>query len=164
MIDPQQIKDAVAKEEEALRAEEARERGEVPAKGFPTAPDEEMVQLVEQEMEAGLQLHVGGSNVWVSTPDKLTHYDWDTGKVLQEIPLAGGFGEMISQGDELLMMGESETGQQLITHINLATGESRIEEIGPPGKPAVAVARNTPGTMTVASAGGGPVRRPPVCR
>ena len=105
-------------------------------------------------MEEGFQLQVAGSNVWVSTPDKLTHYDWDTGKVLQEIPLAGGFGEMVSQGDELLMMGESEAGQQLITHINLATGESRTEEIGPPGKPAVAVARNAPGTMVVAFAGG----------
>ena len=64
-----------------------------------------MNQFIERGMEEGLQLQVGGSNVWVSSPDKLTHYDWDTGKVLQEIPLAGGFGEMASQGGELLMMG-----------------------------------------------------------
>ena len=85
---------------------------------------------------------------------KLTHYDWDTGKVLQEIPLAGGFGEMASQGGELLMMGRSESGQPLIMQVNLATGESHTEEIGPAGKSAVAMARNASGTMAVASAGG----------
>ena len=142
LIDQQLIKDAVATESGNVRA--------VAALG----KDEDMTQFIERGMEAGLQLQVDGSNVWVSAPDKLTHYDWDTGKVLQEIPLAGGFGEMVSQGGELLMMGESEAGQQLITHINLATGESRTEAIGPPGKPAVAVARNAPGTMVVASAGG----------
>ncbi|MGA3285312.1 MAG: PQQ-binding-like beta-propeller repeat protein [Verrucomicrobiota bacterium] len=154
LIDLQQIKDAVAREEEAMRAQEARKRGEVPAKGLPAPPDEKTVQFMEQAVEAGLQLQVDGSNVWVSVLDKLTHYDWDTGKVLQEIPLAGGFGEMVSQGGELLLMGENETGQQLITHVNPATGESRTEEIGPPGKSAVAAARNAPGTTVVASAGG----------
>src|SRR5208283_1331906 len=145
LIDQQLIKDAVATESENMRAVAALGKGE------------DMTQFIEQGMEAGLQLQVGGSNVWVSAPGKLTHYDWDTGKVLQEIPLAGGFGEMVSQGGELLMMGESETGQQLITHVNLATGELRTEEIGPPQKPEVAVARHAPGTMVVASAAGLPL-------
>jgi hypothetical protein len=142
LIDQQLIKDAVATESGNIRA--------VAALG----KEEDMTQFIERGMEAGLQLQVDGSNVWVSAPDRLTHYDWDTGKVLQEIPLAGGFGEMVSQGGELLMMGESQAGQQLITHVNLATGESRTEAIGPPGKPAVAGARNAPGTTVVASAGG----------
>ena len=38
--------------------------------------------------------------------------------------------------------------------VNLATGESHTEEIGPAGKSAVAMARNASGTMAVASAGG----------
>ncbi|MGA9450766.1 MAG: PQQ-binding-like beta-propeller repeat protein [Verrucomicrobiia bacterium] len=141
LIDPQLIKDAVAKA--------SGDRQTVAGLG-----KMDMNQFIERGMEEGLQLQVGGSNVWVSSPDTLTHYDWDTGKVLQEIPLAGGFGEMASQGGELLMMGRSESGQPLIMQVNLATGESHTEEIGPAGKSAVAMARNASGTMAVASAGG----------
>ncbi|MFZ1072899.1 MAG: PQQ-binding-like beta-propeller repeat protein [Verrucomicrobiia bacterium] len=143
LVDQQQIKDAVARESGDARAVAS------------LRPGEDINQFIEWGMEEGFQLQVAGSNVWVSAPGKLTHYDWDTGKVLQEIPLAGGFGNMISQGGELLMMGENDNGQQLITHINLATGESRTEEIGPPGKAGVAAARNVPGAMALASAGGG---------
>jgi len=153
LIDRQQIVDALAKEEAAFQAAEARARGEAPSKTLPV-PDDKEVQSAERGAEEGLQLQVGGSNVWVSTPEKLTHYDWDTGKVLQEIPLAGGFGEVTSHGGELLMMGESENGQPLILHVSLATGESHTEEIGPSGKSAVAMARNEYGTMAVGSASG----------
>ena len=142
LIDPQLAKDAVARESGDALAVASLGKGE------------DMAQFVERGMEMGFQLQVDGSNVWVSALDKLTHYDWDSGKVLQEIPLAGGFGEWAVQGGELQMMGENEAGQQLITHVNMANGESRTEEIGPPGKPAVAAARNAPGTKLVASAGG----------
>jgi len=141
LIDPQLIKDAVAKE--GGDAQVVAALGKM-----------DMNQFIKRGMEEELQLQVDGSNVWVGTPDKLTHYDWDAGKVLQEIPLAGGFGELASQGGELLMMGESETGQPLILRVNPATGESRVEEIGPSGKSTVAMARNAIGTMVVASAGG----------
>jgi hypothetical protein len=145
LIDPQLLKDAVARAGGDAQAMNALGKG---------SAGEDMTQFIEREMEAGLQLQVDGSNVWVSAPGKLTHYDWDSGKVLQEIPLAGGYGEMVAQGGELLVMAENGTGQQVITHVNLATGELRTEEIGPPGKSAVAVARNAPGTMAAASAGG----------
>ena len=91
-----------------------------------------------------MQLHVSGQNVWVSTPGRLTHYDWDTGKVLQEIPLAARAGGFIARNDEFLIMGAGANGQALVTHINPATGESRVEEIGQPGQ--TAVAQNAPGT------------------
>jgi outer membrane protein assembly factor BamB len=142
LIDPQQVKNAVARANEDADAVASLK------------PGEDMTQFVQWLMEAGFQLQAEGSNVWVSTPEKLTHYDWDTGKVLQELPVADGFGEMVLRGGELLKMGESETGQQLITHINLATGEVSAEEIDPSGKHPVAVAHIAPGTMVVASAGG----------
>jgi len=142
LIDPQQVKDVVARESADADAVASLK------------PGEDMTQYVEWGMEAGFQLQAEGSNVWVSTPEKLTHYDWETGKVLQELPVADGFGEMVLRGGELLKMGESETGQQLITHINLATGEVSAEEIDPSGKHPVAVAHIAPGTMVVASAGG----------
>jgi outer membrane protein assembly factor BamB len=145
MIDPQLIKDAVAR---------ANGNAQAVAALASEAGNMDMGQFVEQAMEEGMQLQANGSNVWVSAPGKLTHYDWDTGKVLQEIPLAGGMGEMIPQGNELLMMGESETGQQRVTHVNLATGELRTEDIGQPEKPADAPARNASGKTVVASARG----------
>jgi outer membrane protein assembly factor BamB len=154
LIDPQQVKDSIIKEEQAEQEARARAHGETPSK-VPPVPDEKELQLAEQWAEAELQLQIAGSNVWVSTSDKLTHYDWDTGKVLQELPFERGYGEWTVQGDELLATGDSETGQPLITHINLANGEVRTEEIGQSGTSAVAVARHAPGAMLMASANGG---------
>ncbi|MGD0351401.1 MAG: PQQ-binding-like beta-propeller repeat protein [Verrucomicrobiota bacterium] len=153
LIDRQQIEDAVAREKAALQAAEARERGEAPGKTLPV-PEEDAVQSAMRWAEAGLQLQVVGSNVWVSARGKLTQYDWNTGKVLQEVPYAGGFGDMASRGGELQTMAESENGRQLITHINLANGEVRTEEIGPLGTNAIVAARSAPGTTLMASTGG----------
>jgi len=130
MIDPQLIKDAVAK---------ASGNADIIAALGSTSMD--LNQFIEKEMESGMQLLIEGSNVWVSAPEKLTHYDWDSGKVLQEIPLADSFGGIVSQGSELLLNGENDVGQQLITHINPATGESRTEAFGTPVTNQVAAAR-----------------------
>ncbi len=143
MIDPQLIKDAVAKASQDADAVAA-------LASMPGHVD--MAQFIEQEMEDGFQLQVAGSNVWVSTPGKLTHFDWATGKALQEIPLTAGMGDVVPQGNELLMMGDGAAGQRLVTHINLATGESHTEEIGSPVKPAETEARNASGKAVVASA------------
>ena len=47
----------------------------------------------EREAKIALQnvlsLRVSGRDVWVTAPGQLTHYDWDTGKVLQETSLPG---------------------------------------------------------------------------
>ena len=93
-------------------------------------------------LEGSLQLHVSGQNIWVRTPAELAHYDWDTGDVLQEIPLAGG-GKIVARNDEFLLLGAGANGQALVTHINPATGESRVEEISQPGQ--TTVAQNSPG-------------------
>jgi hypothetical protein len=115
---------------------------------------DKLAGMIEREMTSGLLLRISGQNLWVSAPGKLTHYDWNTGRVLQEIPLTEGSGEFIARGDELLMLKESETGRQFITHISLANGETHTEIIGRTGKPAVASSQNAPGAMVMASAGG----------
>ncbi|HXR03073.1 MAG TPA: PQQ-binding-like beta-propeller repeat protein [Verrucomicrobiae bacterium] len=140
LVDPQLIKDAVAKA--SADADAVASLG----KGM------DMTELITQEMTAGLQLQVSGSNVWVSALDKLTHYDWNTGKVLQEIALTGGFGETRLQGNEMLLMSENAGGQEVIQHINLATGESRSEEINLPGTAGVATARAVPDRTMLALA------------
>jgi outer membrane protein assembly factor BamB len=103
----------------------------------PKIPQSKIEEMVAQSLESELQLCVSGQNVWVRTPGRLTHYDWDTGKVLQEIPFAGGT-EFIARNDEFLIVGAGANGQALVTHINPATGESRVEQIGQPGQTLVA--------------------------
>jgi len=139
LLDPQVLKDTIAK---------ASQDADLIAS---MGKDMDINQFVEQAMTAGLELQVVGSNVWVSGYDKMTHFDWNTGKVLQEIPRAGGFGEMLVEGSELLVTGESRTGQQTVQHIDLATGETRTEEIVQPGKPEAAAAPAKPGKAAAAA-------------
>src|SRR5208282_2673546 len=101
-------------------------------------PQSKLEEMVAQRLESELKLNVSGQNVWVRTPGKLTRYDWDTGKVLQEIPLANRAGGFIARNDEFLIVGAGANGQALVTHINPATGESRVEQIGQPGQTLVA--------------------------
>ena len=117
-------------------------------------------------LEGSLQLHVSGQNIWVRTPAELARYDWDTGKVLQEIPLEGHAGEFTARNDEFVLMGAGANGQALVTHINPATGESRVEEIAGPGQTLVASAATAgnPGNqatgglpLTSGAAGNGPM-------
>ena len=74
------------------------------------------------------RLHVAGNNIWVESPEKLVRYDWETGKPLKEIAYEEESVEFSRHGNELLMLSERETGTE-ITHIDLATGESRPETV-----------------------------------
>jgi outer membrane protein assembly factor BamB len=134
LVSKQQIADLAAREYQS----QPNNRDE------PKIPQSKIEEMVAQSLESELQLRVSGQNVWVRTPGKLTHYDWDTGKVLQEIPLAGRT-EFIARNDEFLVVGAGANGQALVTHINPATGESRVEQIGQPGQTSVA-ATAPPGT------------------
>ena len=82
MVTKQQIADVVARENQLAPTDKFGQR----------IPQSQIEEAVASELEGGLQLHVSGQNVWVSTPDKLMHYDWDTGKGLQEISLANRAG------------------------------------------------------------------------
>lgn len=87
---------------------------------------------------AAFELHVQGQNVWVAASDKLIRFDWDTGKPTKEIPLVDMYARLVRKGDEFLLISEKYTGEKLIDHINLASGESRIEEIAAPNPRMVA--------------------------
>lgn len=90
--------------------------------------EQEIERSAKQSLQAELQLRVSGQNIWVGKEDKLTRYDWDTGKVVREITLPEFGGELVEKDGELLML-----GAQSVTHISLASGESRVEQFGPPG-------------------------------
>ena len=107
---------------------------------------ESVERSARQMLQAELSLQVSGSNIWVSHAGKLTHYDWDSGKVLREITPPERGGELVENGDELLLL-----GGQSVTHVNLASGDSRSEQFGAPGGAALASApkatgRGLPGT------------------
>jgi hypothetical protein len=101
---------------------------------------EDMERSAKQELQSELTLRVSGQNVWVGQENKLTHYDWDSGKVAREVTLPESEGQMVESGDELQMI-----GVQSVTHINLATGDSHTEQLGPAGATTVALAQNIPG-------------------
>ena len=142
LVRPQQIADAVARENQWQPTDRDQ----------PRIPQSQLEERAAVGLEGSLQLHIFGENVWVAAPEKLTHYDWNTGVVLQEIPLDGA-GELLAGNGEILMTGAGANGQALITHINPATGESRVEEIGQPGQTLVAARAPGGNAGTPASAG-----------
>ena len=91
-------------------------------------------------LQRELLLRVSGKNIWVGKGDKLTHYDWDTGKVAGEITLPENGDAFIERDGELLMLGAGS-----VTHVSLASGESRVEQFRPPGAVTVAASGNAPG-------------------
>jgi outer membrane protein assembly factor BamB len=142
LVTKQQIADVVARENESRPTDNFGQR----------IPQSQIEEAATRSLQGELQLHVSGQNIWVSKPDKLTHYDWDTGKVLQEIPLAGRT-EFIARNDEFLVVGAGANGQALVTHINPVTGESRVEQIGQPGQTLVAATAPTGTTGGQTTAG-----------
>jgi hypothetical protein len=89
---------------------------------------------------ASLRLRIVGQNIWVMTAERLTRYDWDTGKTNKEIALKERWGDMLRRGDELLAL-ESENGKESVTRINLSTCDVRSEDIVLP-RPATSVKTN----------------------
>jgi hypothetical protein len=134
LIDRKHIADEVAERRKEMEAAKDRMSGRNPdaAELIKIPPSAELTELVKRAEAAALQLHVSVQSIWVSAPDKLVRYDWDSGKTLQEIPLSASSGGLITRRDELLLMGTAGPGQQVITHISLASGESRVEKIGEP--------------------------------
>jgi len=98
---------------------------------------EDIERSAKQMLQAELSLRVSGQNIWVANADKLTHYDWDSGKVLREIPLPARGGEIVERGDELLLL-----GAQSVAHISLASGDVRVEQFGAAGATTPAAAQN----------------------
>ena len=134
IVTKQQIAETVAREMQTQPMDEFEQK----------IPQSKIEQAVVQRMEGNLQLRAAGQNIWVSGQSWLRHYDWDTGKMLQEIPLAGRT-DFVVRNDEFLVMGIGANKQALVTHINAATGESRVEQFSQPG------AQDIPGMLEGAS-------------
>jgi outer membrane protein assembly factor BamB len=122
LISQQQIADAVKAENDA----DARANS---GDGFSHRQSPETIaREAKIGLQQELQLRVAGQNVWVGQGNTLAHYDWDTGKVLREITLPESRGDLVENGDELLML-----GAQSVTHVSLASGDSRVEQFDAAG-------------------------------
>ena len=134
LIDEKDIDRQIAREMEAAKKEIDRANNESP-EFVPKMPrPDKLKKLLIRETAASMRLRIVGQNVWVMTPEKLTRYDWDTGKTNKEIALKEHWGDMLRRGDELLAL-ESENGKQSVTRINLNTCDVRSEDIVLPPRP-----------------------------
>jgi hypothetical protein len=131
LVDEKLIHDEVQKELQEMQTMIRKVQDRNPDAELKIPPAEDLIDAMLDAATGSLQLYVHGSNVWVRTPDKLVRCDWDSGSPLQEIPLNFGFGPLIHRGDELLAIGGGDgSGREAITHINLVTAQTRVEEIG----------------------------------
>jgi hypothetical protein len=110
---------------------------------------EDVERSAKQELQSQLALHVSGQNIWVANGDKLTHYNWDSGRVERDVTLPEAGGDLVESGDELQMI-----GAQSVTHISLATGDTRMEQIGPAGAKTVVLAQTDTGAGLPGTGGG----------
>ena len=157
LISSEQIA-AVVKAENDLRARENQdnEYARVPPAGS-------LEREAKIALQRALSLQVSGRNIWVVQPDTLTHYDWDSGRVLQNIPLPQDHGRVVLRDDELLVPGENTAGIAVVTRIGLAGGEVRTEQFTAAGTVATAAtagdqsaAGGTENSIPLAAGGGPP--------
>lgn len=106
---------------------------------------EELIDYTRRAAAAELHLHARGESVWVSSPGKVTRYEWQTGKTAQEITMPDGERQLVANGDELLI----RSGTDSVTTLNLSSGEARTDR----ARPAEAAATRS-STSQVAKAGG----------
>lgn len=92
-------------------------------------------------VEGSFSLYVQGQNIWVARDSRLTRYDWNTGKPGEEVQMpTNSFVEPKLDGGDLLFTEQNEFGQHVITHIDLASGETHKDTIGEPVKSALLAA------------------------
>ena len=93
---------------------------------------EEMIEANKMYATSQLHLHARGETIWISSPEKITRFDWASGKSTQDIPLEPGERRIVVSGDELL----AGLADKAVIHVNLLTGETRTDRV--PGSEAAA--------------------------
>lgn len=158
LLDPAKIHNAAVRAQKAMQ--DAKATAEFNGKDMDEVkiPSlDSMEAQMNREAAAALQLYTTGQNIWVASDNQLTRYDWATGKPAANISL-NGLGGLADHGDEVVATDENEQGQEVVTHINLATGLAHSDVIG---DALVARAGVTHGaTAGNAAAGGLPVGTP----
>jgi hypothetical protein len=129
--------------EAALKDAQAEEARENEGMGYKTHQNaEDTRREIIQDLQSELTLRVSGQNIWVDDGTKLTRYDWDTGQAGRGVILPETGNALVQSGDELQAI-----GPESVTHINLASGDSRVDRFGP------AEGKTVPLSQTPAGAG-----------
>src|ERR1043166_83801 len=81
LVDAKQIEQDVAATLKAMQMakEKAESENQDSHGSFKIPSPEKLARQMARAAAEALELHVRGQNVWVSTPEKLVRYDWDTG-------------------------------------------------------------------------------------
>jgi len=131
LIDPAKIQKQVAETIESLHKTQQRFDHEHPNADLIKIPSpEKLTKSLTREAGEELELYVRGQNVWISDYEKVVRYDWETGKPVQEIALRGGLGRALARGDEMWLIGQNTSGQDVVTRLNLASGQIHTGEVG----------------------------------
>ncbi len=125
LVTPDEIS-AVLKEQDEDAARQMRENGEV--SGETLRPGNLRQKAARIGLEQALSLYGAGKNIWVASGDSMTHYDWDTGNVLQKINVTNGIGDLKVHENEFLAVSTSDSGSPLVTHINMDDGSMNVEQ------------------------------------
>lgn len=123
LVDPEKIQRQVAETLERLRRTQQKLDSDFPdADPIRVPSPEKLAARLNRAAAEELELYVRDRGIWVSSFDKVVRYDWDTGQPVREIPMRGGLAGALARGDEMWLIRETESGQNLITRLNLATG------------------------------------------
>ncbi|PWU20213.1 MAG: hypothetical protein C5B50_04505 [Verrucomicrobia bacterium] len=128
LISQQQIAAEVAKRVQEIQAAFAQAQGEDAADAMRNLSAEKLARRAEKAVTSQLELRVRGQNIWVSYPDRLVRFDWQTGNPAQEIPINQKYGGAVALGDEFLVL-NMNSGKPVVSHVGMATCESRAEEL-----------------------------------
>jgi outer membrane protein assembly factor BamB len=116
LISQDQI-DAILKGENNARAQE---RDNNPDGYMPPVNGSMDQKYARIGLESALSLYCTGQTIWVAGGGQLTHYDWNSGNVLQQIAALNG--ESTLQGNNLLAFGRAEDGSPSVVQVDLASG------------------------------------------
>ena len=139
LVTPQMVADEL-KQEDDESTKQQHETGEASADIL--QPQHIREKYARIGLESALYLCGSGKNIWVEKDDILTHYDWATGNVLQQVACTNDWGHVIEEGDDFLSVTRNDDGTETITHISMDSGQVSTEAFG--GAAPTAVAKNAP--------------------
>lgn len=153
LVSPDQINQLV---QQAVTAEAAAR--EANGDGYaPPVPGAQREKNARLGLETRLSLYGEGQNIWVADGSNLTRYDWNSGSVLQQVPVPGA-GGLVAHGNELLVFGHAADGAPSVAQVDLASGTVSTNEFQ--DEAMTALAQNAQGLAAVPPAspqGGLPV-------
>jgi hypothetical protein len=88
---------------------------------------------VERTLASQVHLRVEDHSVWVIGPSKAIQYDWDSGKPAKGVTVPPGLVRVLSGSDKsALLVCARKDGGELLTRLDLISGEFRTEQVGGP--------------------------------